>query len=148
MSAEELRDDRALSAGGVILRRSGDGYETVIVGRKSDGAWLLPKGTPIADEPLEQTARREVSEETGLDVRIRAPLGSIHYSFVREGTRIEKTVLFYLMSAVGGDVDRHDHEYDYVRWAPIEEARGLLRFDNYREILDRAVKEDQRLGIR
>lgn len=144
---DESQPARAVSAGGVILRQTERGYETVLVGRKSDGAWLLPKGTPNEGEPIERTALREVAEETGLEVKLRAPLGSIYYSFARDGRRIDKTVLFYLMSAVGGSVERHDHEYDEVRWVHVEEAKRLLSHDNYREILDRALREHQRLGL-
>jgi hypothetical protein len=43
------------------------------------------------------------------------------------------------MEATGGDVSRHDHEYDDVRWVPVEEARRLLTFDTYREMLERAL---------
>jgi len=49
-------------------------------------------------------------------------------------------VHFFLMRASGGDVSRHDHEYDHVRWVPISEARRLLTYDTYREMLDRAVE--------
>lgn len=146
MTSDELIEERAISAGGVIIRKIDGVYETVLVGRKFDGAWLLPKGTPNQHEPLERTAQREVSEETGLEVRIRAPVGTIHYSFIREGRRIEKTVLFFLMSALGGDVRLHDDEYDFVRWVPVEEAKRQLKHDTYRDILDRAIKEHRRLG--
>lgn len=146
MSQSDPSQARAISAGGVILRRAEGVYETVVVGRKREGTWLLPKGTPRDREPLERTAQREVSEETGLDVRILSPIGTVYYTFEREGRRIEKTVLFYLMAAVGGDVREHDHEYDVVQWVPLEEARRLLTFGQYRDLLDRAVMEYQRLG--
>jgi len=38
-----------------------------------------------------------------------------------------------------GDTSAHDHEYDEVRWVAADEARRLLSFDTYREILDRAL---------
>ena len=52
---------------------------------------------------------------------------------------MHKIVRFFLMRAVGGDVSRHDHEYDEVRWLPVDEARRLLSYDTYREMLDRAI---------
>jgi 8-oxo-dGTP pyrophosphatase MutT (NUDIX family) len=109
----------------------------VLAGR--DGTWVLPKGTPDGGESLEETAAREVREETGLDVRILRPLGTIEYWFALPRGRVHKVVHFFLMEATGGDVSRHDHEYDDVRWVPVEEARRLLTFDTYREMLERAL---------
>jgi len=120
-----------------MRRGESDGTEVVLAGR--EGMWVLPKGTPDRDERIEDTAVREVREETGLDVRIVRPLGTIDYWFALPRQRVHKTVHFFLMQATGGDVARHDHEYDEVRWVPVEEARRMLAFDTYREMLERAV---------
>ncbi len=130
----------AVAAGGVVVREHVGRLEVAVAGRHSDGTWVFPKGTPDDGETIEQTAVREVAEETGLEVRIVAPLGTTEYWFASRGTRFHKRVHFYLMEATGGDVARHDHEYDVVRWVPVEDARELLSFENYREVLDRAVE--------
>ena len=80
--------------------------------------------TPELRETLEETAIREVTEETGLKVSLEAPIDFIRYWFVRpdDGVRCHKTVHFYLMSAVGGSLDDHDHEFDEVRWSSGEEV--------------------------
>ena len=100
---------------------------------------MLPKGTPDQDERIEETATREVREETGLDVRILRPLGTIEYWFALPRQRVHKTVHFFLMEAFGGDTSRHDQEYEEVRWVPVEDAKRLLTFDTYREMLERAL---------
>jgi len=130
----------AVAAGGVVLREGEGGPEVVLAGR--EGMWVLPKGTPDGEERLEQTAEREVREETGLDVRIVRPLGTIEYTFSLPRRRVHKTVHFFLMEPTGGDVSRHDHEYEEVRWMPVGEARRLLAFDTYREMLDRALETE------
>jgi 8-oxo-dGTP pyrophosphatase MutT (NUDIX family) len=129
-----------VAAGGVVLRRGSQGTEAVLAGR--DGTWVLPKGTPDGSESIEETAAREVREETGLDVRILRPLGSIEYWFALPRQRVHKIVYFFLMEALGGDLARHDHEYEEVRWVPVDEARRLLSFDTYREMLDRALASE------
>lgn len=129
----------ATAAGGVVMRGAGEDAEVVLAGRVSDRTWVFPKGTPDDGETTEETALREVREETGLDVEIVRPIGSVEYWFAVPGERVHKLVHFYLMNAVGGDVSRHDHEYDEVRWVPVAEARRLLSFDTYRDILDRAL---------
>jgi len=85
-----------------------------------------PKGTPIFGETLEATALREVTEETGLLVRIISPLDAISYTFVQRGTRIHKTVHYFLMEPIGGSLDDHDREFEEVRWVSFEEAPVLL----------------------
>ena len=97
--------------------------------------WTLPKGTPDPGETLEETALREVGEETGLEVRIVEPLRSIEYDFVQDGTRIHKTVHYYLMEPTGGDLSRHDAEFERVRWVPFDEAGSLLSFATERELV-------------
>ena len=102
--------------------------------------WTLPKGTPDPGETLEQTALREVAEETGLAVRIVEPLSSIEYNFVQDGTRIRKTVHYFLMEPVGGDLSLHDHEFERVKWVPFEEAAGLLSFATERDLVAAAAE--------
>ena len=133
-----LRQRTGIAAGGVVRREGEHGAEVALLGRRNDGSWVLPKGTPTEGESLEATARREVREETGLDVRIVRPLGEMTYSFVAGGERIHKIVHFFLMEAIGGDPSLHDAEYDEVRWVTILDARRMLTFDTYRDMLDRA----------
>ena len=102
--------------------------------------WTLPKGTPVPGETLEQTALREVAEETGLQVRITRPFGSIEYRFVQQGARIHKTVHYFLMETIGGDLASHDHEFEEVRWVPLRDAVGLLTFETERALVVRAAE--------
>jgi len=91
-------------------------------------------------QTLEETALREVTEETGLEVRIVAPIDHIEYDFVQGGARIHKTVHFWLMEPVGGDLSRHDHEFAEVRWVPLVDAPGLLTFETERLLVEQAAR--------
>lgn len=138
-----LRTGTATSAGGIVVRFD-DGVPSLVVGaRRRDHdmlTWTLPKGTPNPGETREETALREVHEETGLEVRITDILESIEYWFIQRGTRIHKTVHYFLMEPVGGDLDRHDHEFDQVRWVRFDEAAGLLTFETERDLVERAAE--------
>jgi 8-oxo-dGTP pyrophosphatase MutT (NUDIX family) len=140
--AERLPTARATSAGGIVLREL-DGRYQVVLGRRRrerDGAtWSLPKGTPDGDETREATALREVTEETGLQVRIIAPVGDVQYTFIRGGRKIDKTVHYYLMEATGGDLADHDHEFEAVAWFDLSEADALMSYPTERDILARAL---------
>lgn len=89
-------------------------------------------------ETIEETALREVAEETGLKVCITAPLESIEYWFVQGGLRIHKTVHYFMMEPTGGDLANHDHEFEEVRWVPLREAHGLLTFETERSLVAHA----------
>jgi len=137
-----LRTALATSAGGVVVSSDRE-RPSLVVGmrrRARDAVtWTLPKGTPDPGETIEQTALREVAEETGLAVRIVEPLPSIEYTFVQDGKRIHKTVHYFLMEPTGGDLSRHDHEFERVRWVPFDEAAGLLSFPTERELVATAA---------
>jgi 8-oxo-dGTP pyrophosphatase MutT (NUDIX family) len=138
-----LRQSTATSAGGIVVRFD-DGVPSLVVGarrRERDVlTWTLPKGTPNPGETREETAIREVGEETGLEVRITDVLDSIEYWFVQRGTRIHKTVHYFLMEPIGGDLDRHDHEFDQVRWIPFADAASLLTFETERALVAKAAE--------
>lgn len=139
----ELRVEQAVSAGGVVFRRGEHGVEIVLCGRANENLWALPKGTPEPGETIEQTALREVREESGLGVDIVGDLGSIAYVFARpsQGVRFEKTVHHFLMRPDGsGSVDAHDHEYDRVEWFAIGEALRLMTHRNEATIVRRALE--------
>ena len=132
------RVEAAVSAGGVVHRSGEDGIEIVICGRLADGVWGLPKGTPDGGESLEETATREVTEETGLEVQIAEKIGVVEYWFARTGVRYHKLVHHYLFQATGGDTDSHDLEYDRVEWRPIEDALKTLTFKNESDMVEKA----------
>ena len=133
-----LRNATATSAGGIVIRYQ-EGTPELVLGRRRrerDGVtWTLPKGTPVPGETTEQTALREVTEETGLQVRITAPFDSIEYWFVQGGTRIHKTVHYFLMEPTGGDLAGHDHEFEEVRWVSLADAPALLTFETERSLV-------------
>ena len=134
-----LRNARATSAGGVVHRSEGERVQILLVHRRHPVLWALPKGTPDSGESIEETALRETREETGIEVEIEGPLGSISYFFVRERIRFHKSVHFFLMRPVGGSIDQHDHEFDEVRWFQLEEALEIMSYPTERDVVQRAA---------
>jgi 8-oxo-dGTP pyrophosphatase MutT (NUDIX family) len=137
-----LSSATATSAGGIVYRFQ-ESIPQLVVGRRKrerdSHTWTLPKGTPNPGETLEETALREVCEETGLTVRILSPLDAIKYSFVQRGTRIYKTVHYFMMEPTGGGLEGHDHEFEEVRWISFDEALSLLSFETERALVGLAA---------
>jgi 8-oxo-dGTP diphosphatase len=74
-----------VSAGGVVLRGDTARPEVALVGRGVPLRWGLPKGGVERGETLVHAAVREAQEETGLQVRLMAPIGEIQYWFATRG---------------------------------------------------------------
>lgn len=129
----------AVSAGGVVYRREQGDLFIALCGRTRSRTWALPKGTPDAGETIEETALREVREETGLEVEIEAPLGEIEYWFARPPQRIHKRVHFYLMGERGGRFEDHDPEFDVVEWFSAADALDSLTYPTEAEVVRRAL---------
>ena len=142
------RVEHHTSAGGVVCRVREGVVEAVLCGRDSPRKWSLPKGTPEEGESTQDTALREVAEETGLQVEIEAPIGSITYWFMRppEGVRCRKVVHYFLMRATGGSIEEHDAEFDEVRWFPFEEALAVMQYPNEARTLEKALTKLESVG--
>jgi 8-oxo-dGTP pyrophosphatase MutT (NUDIX family) len=129
----------AFSVGGVVYRMDEGNLLFALCGRKRADTWSLPKGTPDGGETVEETALREVREETGLVVEIEASLGGIEYWFTRSSLRYHKRVEFFLMGERGGSFDDHDPEFDVVEWFPAVQALRSLTFPTEVEVVRRAI---------
>jgi len=135
----KLPVERATSAGGVVLRNGGEGIEVLLCANFKRGIWALPKGTPDTGENIVETARREVREETGLEVEVKARVGNINYWFKQEKARCNKTVHFFLMEPRGGSLEQHDPEFDAVEWVSLEEAYKRMSYKNEIKMVSQAV---------
>ena len=103
--------------------------------------WVFPKGLigdHIEGEQKEDTALREVEEETGAKGKIIKPLTPVEFYYVFEGQKIKKTVYYFLMDYVGGDITKHDNEMENVEWLPIEEVAARLTYDSDKKVWQEA----------
>jgi 8-oxo-dGTP pyrophosphatase MutT (NUDIX family) len=138
--------EREFSAGGVLVRRMRGRWflGAIRPGGKPQGTWALPKGLIDPGERAEETALREVREETGVDGVSLGKLGDVRYVYTRRGgVRVFKVVSFYLLRYQGGrlgDVpEEHRHEVADVSWLPLEEAPRLLAYGGEREMAKKAL---------
>lgn len=95
----------------LLIRRGTEPYR---------GYWCIPGGVREEDEPLDETARREVLEETGVEVSVVKELGRVR------GPITGNYHTMFLCTPIGGSVTPSLPETTDVRWTPYEELRELL----------------------
>jgi 8-oxo-dGTP diphosphatase len=136
---------REFSAGGVLVRRLRGRWVFAAIrpAGKEPGVWALPKGLIGRGEKPEQTALREVAEETGAKSRLVGKLGDVRYVYTWGGERIFKVVSFYLVrysrGRLGDLPPATAHEVAEVRWLPLEQGPKLLAYKGEREMAERAL---------
>jgi 8-oxo-dGTP pyrophosphatase MutT (NUDIX family) len=144
---------REFSAGAVLVRRLQGRWMLAAIrpGGKPEGVWALPKGRIDDGERAEQTALREVAEETGARGRSLGKLGDVRYWFNWQGERVFKVVSFFLVRYEGGrlgDVPaEHRHEVAEARWLLLDEAPGLLAYKGEQEMAAKAAASLAEQGL-
>ena len=119
-----------VSAGGVVVRRGAHGVEVCLI---NDGRyWGLPKGNVEPGERPEDTAVREIAEETGLDaatLKIRASLPTSEYVYKRGGRLIFKRVHHFLVDATGEtELAPQAGEVTEAAWLSFDDALARVSF--------------------
>src|SRR6516165_5877806 len=146
---------REISAGGVVVRRAGQGWEMAVIEPRKEPSdsggtamksapkvtLALPKGLVDAGEKPEETALREVREETGLTTSSLTKLADIKYVYVRswgDQQRVFKIVSFYLLKYKSGKIDdvtpEMRVEVKRALWIPLEEAASKLAYRGERDV--------------
>ena len=144
--AARQRHLRETSYGGVVVRRNpADGsFELLTIVPRGTRFVGLPKGGANPGERPEETAAREVREETGTTVTVIEPLGHVSYWYRPRGRRTHKTVHFFLCHYVSGSTDDHDHEVESAMWIPLEDAPLQLTYPAERRLARLALSKVRR----
>jgi 8-oxo-dGTP pyrophosphatase MutT (NUDIX family) len=144
--------EREFSAGGVLVRTiRGRPMVAAIRPNGRDRVWALPKGRIDPGEQAQETALREVAEETGARGRALRKLGDVKYWFSWDGDRVFKVVSFFLVQYSSGRLgdlpEQTRHEVTDVRWLPLEEAPRLLAYRGEQEMAEKATAALAELGL-
>lgn len=150
---------REFSAGGVVLhwqnsewmvaviepRREAAGDKNHHSKRKVSPVLALPKGLVDQGERAEQTAIREVREETGVEATLVSKLADIKYFYVRtwgDKQRVFKIVSFFLLLYRSGKIGEISEEMrievQRALWLPLDEAAAQLTYKGEREMITKA----------
>jgi len=132
-----------ISAGGVVYKSEKGEIRVVLINPRGE-IWCLPKGLVEKGESLEEAARREVREETGVKGTIVEKIDKkdIWFFWEEEGKKVRhhKIIYFFLLKYQEGKTENHDKEVKDARWIEIEEAIRLASYRNEKEILTKAYE--------
>lgn len=131
------------SAGGIVYKKE-NGKTYIVIGQHSGHkGWVFPKGL-IGDhkkeESKEETALREVKEESGIEAKIEKTLSPVTYWYIWEKEKRRKTVYYFLMQATGGSVENHDWEMSDVKWVDAEKVEETLTYPSDKKVWQEAKK--------
>ena len=111
----------------------------VLLVKHNAGHWDFPKGHVEKNETEEQTALREVKEETNLDVEIISG-----YRYTTEycpKENVHKEVVYFLARKISSDIKAQESEISNIEWVEIEKATEQITYSNSKEILEKVKAE-------
>ena len=127
---------REKSCGALVVRKNGESYDLVLLRHRFGGHWSFPKGHVEAGENEQQTALREVREETGLTIRLLDGFRESVEYFPKPG--VKKQVVYFLGEALGDKLVRQEEEISEYRWATLADADSLVTFRNDKNLIREA----------
>src|SRR3954468_9119881 len=115
---------RETTSGGVVFRRTKAGQVEILLIQDAKNRWTIPKGHVEEGEQPNQTAEREIREETGLqEMKVYDWLGKVNFRYRRTHTLVLMTMHIYLVNGLG-DTDKLQGEdwLSDIKWLPAHEA--------------------------
>ncbi|MCL4456824.1 MAG: NUDIX hydrolase [Nitrospirae bacterium] len=131
------------SAGGVIFKKETNTLEVALIAMKNKTVWTLPKGIIDKGERPEESAVREIKEETGLTGKIIDTIGDKSYWFYlkNENAKCRKTVSYFLLQYIDGNIGDYCWEVDEAKWFALDDAIRQVSYKSDREILEKAKEK-------
>lgn len=128
---------KEISSGGVVIFGN-----TLLLLKKFNGDWVLPKGRVEQGEELEEAALREVFEEAGVKAEINKYIGKVHYDYrnLKKNKLVNKTVHWYLMKASSMEsVPQKTEGFIDAVFVHVDKAQDLLKYEDERNIILRGL---------
>jgi 8-oxo-dGTP diphosphatase len=131
------------SAGGIVYKKTRNNIYILVCQHSQHHGWVFPKGLigdHIENENKEETAVREVKEETGVNAKIIMPLKEVSYWYVFNKEKIKKTVYYFIMKYVSGNIENHDFEMENVEWVEKNKVKDKLTYKSDKKVWEEAEK--------
>ncbi|MBP6005372.1 NUDIX domain-containing protein [Candidatus Saccharibacteria bacterium] len=136
---------REYSSGGFVFRQNGQGDIDLLLIEDKRGRWSIPKGHIDPGETSEETALREINEETNLEsLRLIELMDEIYFFYKIEGRFVHMTVFVYLLEAIKGfqeQIQVEDLEWiTEVKWFSAKDAYHLIEYPDLKRLTKHAYK--------
>ncbi len=131
------------SAGGIVIKTENKQTYVLLAQHAHHHGWVFPKGLigdNVKGEKKEETAIREVEEETGVLATLGKPLIPVTYWYQMAGEKRKKTVYYFLMKYVSQDLSKKDDEMENVAWIPMEEVEEKLTYPSDKVVWQVALR--------
>lgn len=126
------------SCGAIVYRKYHGNTEILLIKHVNSGHWSFPKGHVEGDETEVETAKREIMEETGIDVILDPTFREIVTYSPKKDT--QKNVVYFIAKAKNTDYVPQEEEIADIRWVEIGRAGQVLSYENDRSIVNKAKK--------
>lgn len=124
------------SCGAIVYRDLQGVTQLLLIKHRFSGHWSFPKGHVEPGEHENETALREVKEETGLDIRLVDGFReSVEYC---PSPDVKKQVVYFLGTQCGGSLQRQESEVSEVCWLDLERAQREVTFNNDKMLIRKA----------
>jgi len=126
------------SCGAIVYRKYHGNTEILLIKHINSGHWSFPKGHVEGDETEVETAKREIMEETGIDVNLDPTFReTVTYSPRKDTVKI---VVYFIAKAKNTDFVPQEDEISEIKWVEIDRAGQVLAYENDRSIVNKAKK--------
>lgn len=131
------------SCGAIVIYKQGDRCKILLVRNHNGRNYSFPKGHVEQGETEQETAIREVREETGLDIRIIDSFREVA-DYCPFG-KIRKRVVFFMAQTMSNKVHIQEEEIDSYIWVDLEEAHNRCTYDNDLRVIRKARENIDKL---
>ena len=135
---EKAKIKREFSAGGIVFKNKGKEILWLVIKPAGNNKWRFPKGQINASESSVAAAKREVREESGVEIEILGKIGEEKYFFMEDKQKVLKTVIFYLMKYACESGASLDKETEAIAWLSFAQAKKRLAFNKEQGLLKKA----------
>lgn len=134
---------REPTAGGIVYRRNDDGAVEILLIQDAKNRWTIPKGHIEEGETAQQTAKREIGEEAGLqETEIIGWLGKIHFRYRRIDKLVLMTTQIYLVKALGDtDAIQKEEWMNGIKWFSFHDALDVIEYEDIGKLMLLAMKK-------
>jgi bis(5'-nucleosidyl)-tetraphosphatase len=141
-----MQTKKDISYGVIPIRQKGDGWEVFLIHQFSrignNSYWVFPKGHPEEGETYQETALRELKEETGMSVvtLLEEPTFNLKYDFVFDAVKILKTVQFFVGVIEDFALELEKEEVKEAGWYSLDDASERLDYQDTKQMFIEAKR--------